>query len=153
MKRERTLWQGTLGNGHSLVVTKSFGWILDGDTKVKEWAWVNYASGTWEGEEGLFSAQAIADDVEDLHLQFPTESDLSIGLVLSDRIESSIVYQETAAVGEAGWVRVFVRRNPDGTMFTQSLGFNVDAVDRAELERIVLELETSVREAVGMPIG
>lgn len=152
MKRERTLWQSTLDNGHSLVVTKNFGWILDGDAKVAEWAWVNYASGTWDGEGGLFTAQAISDDVDDLYLQFPKESDLSIGLVLSDRIESSIVYQETAAVGDAGWVRVFVRRNPDGTMFTQSLGFNVDDVDRNELETVVLELESSVREAVGMPL-
>lgn len=152
MKPERTLWQGSLENGHTLVVTKNFGRILDGDKKISEWAWVNYASGTWEGEDGLFVAQAITDDVEDLHLQFAKEADLSIGLVLSDRIESSIVYQETALVGDAGWVRVFVRRNPDGSLFTQSLGFGIDDVDPAELEKVVLELETAVREAVGLPI-
>ncbi|WP_182173968.1 hypothetical protein [Flaviflexus equikiangi] len=150
-KPERTLWQGSLENGDTLIVTQNFGRIMSGSSTVHEWAWVNYASGSWNGEEGTFIAAAITDDVDDLRLQFNRESDLSIGLVLSDRIESSIVHQETALVGDASWVRVFVRRNPDGTMFTQSLGFDIDNVNPAYLQAVVLELEATVREAVGLP--
>ncbi|AZQ76273.1 MAG: hypothetical protein ACTHWJ_03455 [Flaviflexus sp.] len=152
MSRERTMWEGKLEDGTTLVVTESFGRIVDGSETVKEWPWVNYASGEWEGEAGTFEATAIADDVDDLILEFGPQTDISVGLVISDRIESSIVYQETALVTDAGWVRVFVRRNPDGTMFTQSLGFNIDDADPATVEKVVLELEYAVREAVGMPI-
>ena len=151
MKRERSLWKGTLANGDTLIVTRNTGRIMSGNDTVEEWAWVNYASGHWDGEEGLYVATAITDDVDDLHLQFPKASDLNIGLVISERIESSIVYQETALLGGAGWVRVFVRRNPDDTLFTQSLGFSIDHVDPEALEKVVHELEITVREAVGMP--
>lgn len=151
MKAERTLWQGKLATGETLVITRNFGRIMSGSEKLREWAWVNYASGNWDGEQGLYVATAIADDVEDLHLQFAKASDLGIGLVISDRIESSIVYQESALVGDAGWIRVFVRRNPDGTLFTQSLGFGIDHVDPQYLEKVVHELEVTVREAVGLP--
>lgn len=151
MKPERTLWQGALADGTTLVVTRNFGRIMDNADTVREWAWVNYASGRWDGEEGLFVATAISDDVEDLHLQFAKEADLGIGLVISDRIESSIVYQETALIGDAAWVRVFVRRNPDGTLFTQSLGFGIDHIDPEYLEKVVYDLEQTARGAVGMP--
>lgn len=153
MKSERTLWSGALADGRTVVVTENFGRIVDGSETVAEWAWVNYASGEWDGEAGRFDALAIADDVDDLTLDFGAQTDLGIGLILSDRIEASIVYHETALVTDVGWVRVFVRRNPDGTMFTQALGFNIENADPTKVERVVNELEIAVREAVGMRVN
>ncbi|WP_147599402.1 hypothetical protein [Flaviflexus massiliensis] len=153
MKSERRLWSGELADGRTVVVTEHFGRIVDGSQIVTEWPWVNYASGEWDGEAGRFDALAIADDVEDLTLDFGPQSDLDIGLILSDRIEASIVYHETALVTDVGWVRVFVRRNPDGSMFTQALGYNIDDAEPEKVEQVVNELEVAVRETVGMRVN
>lgn len=153
MKSERTLWSGELADGRTVIVTEHFGRIVDGSQTVAEWPWVNYASGEWDGEAGRFDALAIADDVEDLTLDFGPQPDLDIGLILSDRIEASIVYHETALVTDVGWVRVFVRRNPDGSMFTQALGYNIDDAEPEKVEQVVNELEVAVRETVGMRVN
>lgn len=115
------------------------------------WTWSQFASGEWDGEQRHFHATAIAEEHEDLDLVFGDEADPHIPLIISDRIESSIVYHETAFVTETGWVRVMVRRNPDGTLFTQTLGFGVDTVDPRQVTEVATALEKSVREATGMP--
>ena len=61
MKRERTLWKGTLANVDSLIVTRNTGRITSGTETVEEWAWVNYASGHWDGEEGLYWLNRIRE--------------------------------------------------------------------------------------------
>ncbi len=152
-KSERTIWSGNLVGGQTLMVTENTGRVEQDGTTVSEWAWVNYASGDWDGEKGTFDAVSIDGETEDLHLSFGRDTDLEVALILSDRIEASIVYQETALVTDAGWVRVFVRKNPDGSMFTQALGFNIDGAAPEKVEAVVNELEEAVREAVGMPIN
>lgn len=133
-----------------LVVRATTGDIVSETGTLRTFAWSQFASGTWDGEERTFIADAIDVDIESLNLAFTEDVDPRIGLILSDRIESSIVHTETARVGQAGFVRTLVRRDVDGSLFTQTIGVGVEGADPATVASIATELESSAREAVGM---
>ncbi|MDO5723523.1 MAG: hypothetical protein Q4P33_03855 [Flaviflexus sp.] len=133
-----------------LVVTENSGLILGVEAPERVWAWTDFLSGTWSREDNTFTARGI--DTEDLVLSFTDEVDPVIGVILADRIDSSIVFEQSAPLGQTGWLRVFVRRNPDGTLYTQTVVAGGEGVPEAELHRLAESLEAEARSTAGMPI-
>ena len=74
--------------------------------------------------------------------------DERIALVVRERIEHSIVFQEHADLPSGLSARGLVRRDADGSLFTQIvIDGQPDARDEADLDR----LDASIRDVVGMP--
>ena len=140
-----------LVGGEVLAIYPHTGAILAGGEVQQRWAWSDYLSGSWDGEESVFSAQAIDPTLPDLQLEFAEEDNGDIAIIVADRIESSIVHTETADLAD-GIVRVLVRRNPDGSCFTQTVTTASESSVRTGIS-VIDELETSVRMAVGLPIN
>lgn len=132
-----------------LVVTKNSGLILGEEAPERVWSWTDFLSGTWSQEENTFTARGI--DTEDLVLSFREEVDPVIGVILADRIDSSIVFEHSAPIGQAGWLRVLVRRNPDDSLYTQTIVVGGKEMPEGELHNLAERLEAEARSAVGMP--
>lgn len=134
-----------------LVVTENSGMILGASAPERVWSWNDFLSGTWSRAENTFTARGI--DTEDLVLEFDSEVDPVIGVILADRIDSSIVFEQSAPVASAGWLRVLVRRNPDGSLYTQTIAVDAELLSEDELHELATDLETQARSAVGLPIS
>lgn len=136
-----------LADGRILAIFPDSGMIV-GEGIVSEWLWANFTHGTWEGEERRFWADGVGDH-PNLDLVFIEDCQPTIGIIISDRIDSSIVYSETVSLG-GGWMRAYLRRNPDGSLFTQTMGSGLDGLNPAVIDQVAAELEASVREAAGV---
>jgi hypothetical protein len=71
--------------------------------------------------------------------------------VLRERVQSSVVHSESVTLPDGGRVRVAVRRDGSGRLFTQVLGDErVDLADPV-VARLVDAAEARVRDAAGLP--
>ncbi|GEM_PF-5459998 len=115
------------------------------------WLWTDMVSGEFDGETLNFTILGIADGGELVTLELTEDVERTFPLIVSDRIEDSIVYTETATLGEVSFLRVFVRRALDGSYFMQSLIYGPTPNQTPEqLGAILSELEASAWEATGL---
>lgn len=133
-----------LADGTYLAIYEHTGMIVGGRT----WLWTDVTNGNWDGETRRFEAAAV-DGGEGLDLTFGEDSDPRIAITIADRIDSSIVYSETVTLGR-GWLRAYLRTNPDGTYFTQTVGADLEDVRPEVLDAVASDLEASVKEAAGL---
>ncbi|HEY0119365.1 MAG TPA: hypothetical protein VGC04_11345 [Cellulomonas sp.] len=85
-------------------------------------------------------------------LTLPDDADaLRFSLQFRDRVQQSVVHAVTVTLPDGGRAQVALRRDPDGRLFTQTLGD--DSVDLAdpEVAAALARAETTVREAAGLP--
>jgi hypothetical protein len=75
----------------------------------------------------------------------------SFARTFRDRVQQSVVHAVTVAVPGGGEARVALRRDPDGGLFTQTLGdARVDPSD-PRVAAALAKAEAAVREAAGLP--
>ena len=68
-----------------------------------------------------------------------------------DRVQQSVVHAVTVTLPGGGRAQVALRRDPEGALFTQTLGDGaVDATD-PEVAAALAKAEAAVREAAGLP--
>jgi hypothetical protein len=85
-------------------------------------------------------------------LALPDDADaLRFSRQFRDRVQQSVVHAVAVALPGGGHAQVALRRDPDGALFTQTLGD--DAVDPADpaVAAALSRAEASVREAAGLP--
>jgi len=120
--------------------------VMDG--QVEDRRWHEFEAAAWTDATRTLSASFVDDRVAPLHLVVAEGEDERIALVVRERIEHSIVFQEHADLPSGLSARGLVRRDADGSLFTQIvIDGQPDARDEADLDR----LDASIRDVVGMP--
>ena len=112
--------------------------VMDG--QVEDRRWHEFEAAAWTDATRTLSASFVDDRVAPLRLVVAEGE--------GERIEHSIVFQEHADLPSGLSARGLVRRDADGSLFTQIvIDGQPDARDEADLDR----LDASIRDVVGMP--
>ena len=120
--------------------------VMDG--QVEDRRWHEFEAAAWTDATRTLSASFVDDRVAPLRLVVAEGEDERIALVVRERIEHSLVFQEHADLPSGLSARGLVRRDADGSLFTQIvIDGQPDARDEADLDR----LDASIRDVVGMP--
>ncbi|WP_402469386.1 hypothetical protein [Isoptericola aurantiacus] len=90
------------------------------------------------------------DAAPDLRLHLADPAGTRLPAVLRERVIWSVVLAETVDV-PGGQVRVAVRRDLDGTMYSQAIAGDGVDLYRPEVARVVDATESKVRGACGLP--
>jgi hypothetical protein len=78
------------------------------------------------------------------------KSGQSLALIIRERVEYSIVFQQQAQLPSGAVARGLVRRGPDETLFTEVI---VDGPTIAQDEATIVRLEASLRDVTGLDAG
>jgi len=133
------------GEGWAVATRSGLHVLLDGSATSHRWTDVDGAS--LDGETGHLTVRFV-DGTAPLLLELDDRTRLP--RTVHDRVQSSVVLAETVSVRGDAHVRVALRRDADGALFTQVIGNGrVDLADPS-VAAAVDAAEARVREAAGL---
>ncbi len=84
-------------------------------------------------------------------LTLPEDADAqAFARVFRDRVQQSVVHAVTVPLPGGGTARVALRRGPDGSLFTQSVGDGSTDLSDPQVVAALVKAEAAVREAAGL---
>lgn len=109
--------------------------------------WSDFSRASWDGGACELTLYFVDPQLPKLTLSLPVEYDEDFVLLIRERIERSIVFQLAQTLPSGKEVRGQVRRNVDGTLFTQIIADEyLDQEDRLAM----IHFESELRQSVGL---
>ena len=132
------------------IATAHFIAVVRGeDSKVHPWCDVDRASlDPLTANLSIFWADG--SPVSELHLA--DNQDPKFASVLHERVQSSVVLAETMRLPSGQIVRVAVRRDANGGLFSQVIGPGTIPLHDPKIVALIDAAETRVRDACGLPL-
>lgn len=119
--------------------------------QTRRWPWAQVDRGRLDAETEELTIHLVSGEEQVLPLGAGRGA-ARFAVVFRERVQSSVVHVVEVTVPGAGIVRVAVRRDTDGTLFTQVMGpGNVD-LSQPHIAELVDEAERQARESVGLKI-
>ena len=131
-----------------LVATRQALHVARGAAPVRRHPWSDVDRAAFAPEPAAITVHWVTGAVEELPLTEPVP--VAFAQTLRERVQSSVVHVETVTVPGAGPVRVALRRDEGGELFTQVIGSGrVDLADPAVVA-LLDDAEARVRQAAGL---
>ena len=145
--RDALLAAAALADG-SYAATSRFALHLVGDSAVTSWPWTDIDRASLDPETSTITVTLVTGDV--LALELTSERNRSFAQTLRERVQNSVVGSSSLELTSGEIVRVAVRRDPEGELFSQVIApGTVDLSDPATAT-VVDDLESRVRQAAGL---
>ncbi|WP_297564991.1 hypothetical protein [uncultured Arcanobacterium sp.] len=109
--------------------------------------WADFLRGAWDSESRTLTLTFVNPKLEALIFQFPADYDETLILMIRERIDRSVVFQQFTELPSGGIARGQVRRNADESLFTQIIA---DATPAPEDQEVLWNLEADLRDAAGL---
>ena len=139
------LAHAVLADGDWAVATRSgLHLLLGGAALSRRWTDVDGAA---LDAEGVLEVRWV-DGTAPVRLNPPARSRLP--RVVHERVQSSVVLAEQVPVPGDRRLRVALRKDPDGSLFTQVIGNGQVDLDDPQVARSVDEAEARIRDAAGL---
>jgi hypothetical protein len=119
-----------------------------GEVLRRPWSDVDRAS--LDAETETITVVWVDGGTLDLHLLDATQP--TFARTLRERVQSSVVLAETVLVPGGAQVRVALRRDEDGVLFSQVVGEGRIDLSNPSVAALIDAAETRVREAAGLPL-
>lgn len=128
------------------VSTTNYVWLV-GDT-LKEVSWADVEGASWDDVHHALTLRFVDSTQAPWVHVFADGTERDFPLVVRERVQNSIVFQEDVVLPSSARARGLVRRASDESLFTQVIvDGHSSPDDEAELER----LESSLRDVTGIP--
>ncbi|MFS0703468.1 hypothetical protein AB6N23_03000 [Cellulomonas sp. 179-A 9B4 NHS] len=140
------------GTGRWAVVTRRALHLVDADpdADVARTPWSDVDRGTLDAESRTLTVHWASGATTDLALaDDPAARDLA--QTFRERVQQSVVHVEHVTLPGGGRVRVALRRDEEGALFTQTIGDGRVDLRDPSAARVVAEAEARVRAEVGLP--
>ncbi|MBM7825565.1 hypothetical protein JOD55_001392 [Arcanobacterium pluranimalium] len=111
--------------------------------------WSDFAHAAWEDSQRLLTLTFIDPALPQMRFELVENYSENFVTAVRERIDRSVVYQQFVELTSGVIARGQVRRNSDETLFTQIL-VDGEIHDKDRDEELLRELETELREAVGL---
>ena len=147
--KARVLVVRRLGDGTWAVVTSDRLLVLDEDRAVLDRPWAEVDRATMDSDTEELSVTWVDGTAPDV-LPVGEESGVSdFTFAIKERVDNSLVHLELEQLPGGGVLRGAIRRNPDGTLFSQ---ISISGARRApaDLEARATDLEARIRSVVGL---
>lgn len=122
--------------------------LVDADGSYTPIEWSDFATGVWDAESHTLTLSFIDPSLAPLVLDLDADYSVQFLTVLRERIDASIVHQVVRYSSAGAKMFGQVRRNADGTLFTQVYLDPTQAQLASLAEMSALEAE--LRDAVGL---
>ena len=145
----RVLAVRRLGDGSWAVVTTERFLVLEEDHTVLDRPWAEVDRATMDSDTEELAVTWVDGSPPDVLAvgESPGISDFTFAV--KERVDNSLVHLELEQLPSGGVLRGAIRRNPDGSLFSQ---VSISGARRApaDLEARATELEARVRSVVGL---
>ncbi|TRW46882.1 hypothetical protein [Georgenia yuyongxinii] len=145
-----TLAVAELTDGGWAVVSTGALLIADASGIRGRHPWHTVQHGRWDGALHQFTVTWVDGAQRPLALTTATDEVESFATALRERVQSSVVHTETAQTTTGALVRAQIRRDEDGSLFSQ-LTAQGELVGDDDERRLIDALERRARAAVGLP--
>lgn len=122
----------------------------DGTPAIASMSWSDFEGAVWNGDEHRLTLRFVDNARAPLTVRLEGKSGQSLALIIRERVEYSIVFQQQAQLPSGAVARGLVRRGPDETLFTEVI---VDGPTIAQDEATIVRLEASLRDVTGLDAG
>lgn len=147
--RRAVLAATRLSDERWVAATRRALYVLSDDA-VRRWPWAQVDHGRLDAETGGLEIRLVSSARLTLPLVDATSS-RPFAATFRERVQSSVVHTREVELPGARTVQVALRRDEDGTLFTQVIGDGrVDLTDPRVVAALD-EAEAGVREAAGLP--
>jgi hypothetical protein len=134
-------------DGWAAVSAQALHLVHDG--QVRRWIWSQIDSGRLDPETNRLTIGLVSGEEQTLEL-IRSRHARPFATAFRERVQSSVVHVVEVPVPSSGIVRVAVRRDDRGSLFTQVIGpSSIDLADPAVAE-LIRAGEVRAREAVGL---
>lgn len=121
--------------------------IADYDGRVEVIEWADLANVRWDQQESELTFRFVDPKISDFKLKLSAECSELFVDVVRERIESSVVFQLFDTLPSGVAVQGQVRRNVNGTLFTQIITDN--EIGETDFKAMTT-FESELRQAVGL---
>ncbi|SED99755.1 hypothetical protein [Ruania alba] len=138
-----------LPDGGHAVLTSDTVIVGSAETVTVDRPWSDVDTAAWSSETGHVTVTWV-DGSEPTTLSVGDDAAVSdFVYALKERVDHSLVLLETVQITGGGYLRGAIRRNPDGSLFSQ---VTISGVRRppADVDARAAALETRIRAAVGL---
>ncbi|QGQ19060.1 hypothetical protein GC089_07225 [Cellulomonas sp. JZ18] len=122
----------------------------DDDAPVARTAWSAVDRGTLDAEARRLTVHWVSGATTDLVLADDDTAARELAQTFRERVQQSVVHVEHVTLPSGGRVRVALRRDEDGELFTQTIGDGRVDLSGPDDARAVAEAEARVRAEVGL---
>ncbi|UFU04908.1 hypothetical protein [Ruania halotolerans] len=132
---------------HAVLTSASL--IVGGDAVTLDRPWSDVDAASWDSEEGAVTISWV-DGSAPTSLAVGEQAKVAeFVYALKERIDHSLVLLETVQLSGGGYLRGAIRRNADGSLFSQ---VTISGVSRppSDVDARVAALESRIRAAVGL---
>ena len=120
----------------------------DSSHVTRDFSWSDCEGASWDDGTQTVTFRFVDNTQPPLHVTLADDEKAQLALVVRERVERSIVYQEDAELPSGAHARGLVRRDRDEALFTQVI---VEGVSTPADDSRLGELEASLRDVTGMP--
>lgn len=149
---ERVLASGRLTDGWAVATTRGLAVVPGGDAGAGDplrRAWTDVSTGRLDPDAETLTVEWV-DGAAPTVLHLADARDLRFPAAFRQCVDSSVVHSEAVTLADRLVVRVVLRRDGDGGLFTQVMGpGTVDLTDPATADAVDAA-EARVREAAGL---
>ena len=139
---------GVLEDGASIVATPSALFVVDDEAVRLRLAWHEVDRASFSGEEVRLSVYPVEDAGTPISLRLDGNV-AAVADAVKERVDASIVHVDQTTVSDGTVVRVALRRDGDGQLFSQVTALGAPRLTEADQQRID-DLERRVRQTVGL---
>lgn len=138
------------GGGWALASRRGFHLLADETAPDAVTAWCDVDRGVLDPATRTLTVWWVTGARREVVL--PDDADAQrFARTFRDCVQRSVVHAVTVTLPGGGHAQVALRRDPEGVLFTQTLGDGaVDVTDR-EVAAVLAKAESAVREAAGLP--
>ncbi|MCI1676469.1 MAG: hypothetical protein LKK54_04240 [Ancrocorticia sp.] len=109
--------------------------------------WSEFEGAGWDGDAHRLTLRFVDNRRAPLVMTLQGKAGYSLALIVRERVEYSIVFQQQANLPSGAIAHGMVRRGPDEVLFTEVI---VDGDTSAADDVVVAQLEASLRDVTGL---
>ncbi|NMR19174.1 hypothetical protein [Cellulomonas fimi] len=147
--RDRVLAAAELTDGWA-IATRLALYVVAAPRDVERRAWADVDRATLDPERSVITVDWVDGGRRELHVA--DENQNAFPRTLHERVQSSVVHSETVELPGGGRVRVALRRDEDGELFSQVIGDGLTDLGDPGVAARVDAAEARVRGAAGLPL-
>ncbi len=148
VRGERVLAAGRLTDGWAVATSRGLAVVRGAGVEVRR-PWADVSAGRLDPEAETLTVEWV-DAAEPTVLHLADARDLGFPAAFRQSVDSSVVHSERVTLADRTVVRVALRRDGEGRLFTQVMGpGTVDLTDPATADAVDAA-EARVREAAGL---
>ncbi len=148
-RRDQPLAAAELTDGSWAVVAAGALVVVGAGGVQDRHPWHEVEHGSWDGDAREFTVTWVDGRVSPLVLTTADDEVADFTAVLRERVQSSVVHTESMDTPGGAFVRVNIRRDEAGQLFSQLTAQGALRGDAAERE-LIDDLERRARAAVGL---